>query len=69
MTKIKTAERELLISEWLRASNVQADEPAEIQTTFVMVDDCPVVFWGELPEHRGGTAAEIVGALRALPRA
>ncbi|WP_051407240.1 phosphotransferase enzyme family protein [Nocardia sp. CNY236] len=60
------AERELRIAEWLRASNVPAVEPADIPTTFVMVDDHPVTFWAELPEHRGGTATEIAGALRAL---
>ena len=60
------AERELLIAGWLRSSNVPVVEPADIPTTFIMVDDRPVTFWRELPEHRNGTATEIAIALRSL---
>ncbi|MCX0272770.1 aminoglycoside phosphotransferase family protein [Nocardia zapadnayensis] len=60
------AERELLIAEWFRRNNVPAVEPADMPTTFVMVDDRPVTFWKELPPHRGGTAPEIAAALRGL---
>ncbi|MFE3446028.1 phosphotransferase enzyme family protein [Nocardia sp. NPDC059180] len=60
------AERELLIADWLRDSNVPAVEPADIATPFVMIEDRPVTFWKELSEHRGGTATEIALALRRL---
>ncbi|MFQ6226493.1 phosphotransferase enzyme family protein [Nocardia sp. NPDC002869] len=60
------AERELLIADWLRRVDVPAVEPAAMSTNFVMVDDRPVTFWKELPEHRGGTATEIATALRGL---
>lgn len=60
------AERELLIADWLRRVNVPAVEPADIPTTFVMVDDRPVTFWKELPSHRGGSSTEIAAALRGL---
>ncbi|WP_280438427.1 aminoglycoside phosphotransferase family protein [Nocardia carnea] len=60
------AEHELLIADWLHRNDVPAVEPADIPTTFVMIDDRPVTFWKELPPHRGGTVTEIATALRRL---
>ncbi|WP_053648607.1 aminoglycoside phosphotransferase family protein [Streptomyces sp. XY431] len=60
------AGRELAVARWLRDCGVPAVRPLEHLREPVEVDNNPVTFWHELPQHRPGTAADIAPLLRRV---
>lgn len=65
-----TAEREILVSQWLNHAGIPTVEAIPSVPQPVVVDDRPVTWWRLIPEHRASTPEELgamVRRLHALP--
>lgn len=65
-----TAEREIQAATWLADAEIPAVEAMAGVSQAIVVDNRPVTWWKDLPEHRAATPAElgaVLSALHALP--
>jgi Ser/Thr protein kinase RdoA (MazF antagonist) len=58
--------REVLVAQWLQASNIDAVRVVPGIQQPVEVEGRAVTFWRELPPHHHGTPAQVAGALKQL---
>jgi aminoglycoside phosphotransferase (APT) family kinase protein len=61
-----TAEREILVSQWLNHSGIPTVEAIPSVQQPVVVDDRPVTWWRLIPDHRASTPEELGGMVRRL---
>ncbi|MDN3061312.1 aminoglycoside phosphotransferase family protein [Streptomyces sp. SRF1] len=63
--QLATASREVRVAHWLADNGVPAVRPLDVDQP-VVVEEQPVTFWVELPEHKHGTATDVAILLKTL---